>query len=285
MQERRVKLGKLHINYKTVGEGKTAVVLLHGWGLSSDRYVVTAEEILKLNPDFKFYILDLPGFGKSAEPETAWQLDDYVEAVHRFVHCVVWRRGGFEQVKSILEQAVLKSQIFSSNGNEPVIFLAHSFGGRITIKYAIRYPSDVSRIVMTGAAGIRHPLSAKKKILRMGAKFGKAIVRIPILSRYEEEGKKMLYKLTKEKDYRESSEVMKGVMRNVLEEDLSGKLSEVKTSTLLIWGEDDRSTPLADGKLMDERIADSKLFIIAGANHSAPYNNAREFAKIFTENI
>ena len=76
---------------------------------------------------------------------------------------------------------------------------------------------------------------------------------------------------------------MKEVMKNALAEDLAPHLGNIKAPTLLIWGENDNSTPLADGELMHRKIPGSKLSVIAGANHSAIYYRAEEFAEIFVK--
>ena len=38
-QEKQIKIGGLNINYKEIGNGNIPIVLLHGWGVSSDKYL------------------------------------------------------------------------------------------------------------------------------------------------------------------------------------------------------------------------------------------------------
>lgn len=76
---------------------------------------------------------------------------------------------------------------------------------------------------------------------------------------------------------------MKEIMKNVLAEDLMPVLKKIKTPTLLVWGADDKTTPLADGKIMNSKIANSELKIIGDANHSLPYQKPEEFAGIVAE--
>jgi len=283
MQEKQIKIKGLSINYKIIGEGKVPIVLLHGWGVSSDKYVVTAEAILKDNSNFKFYIPDLPGFGKSEEPEENWKLNDYVDFTKEFIKNAVQRETGFELVKNILKQAAENGSIAFRRENKKVVLLAHSFGGRIAIKYAIKYPDDIDKIVLTGAAGIKHPLSKKQKMVFIASKIGGLLFRLPLFGKFKEYAKKILYMISREKDYADANPRMKEIMKNALKEDLSSLLEKITVPTVLIWGENDHSTPLADGKIMHKKIAGSKLFIIKEANHSAVYNNAEEFAKRFEE--
>lgn len=285
MQERQLQLNGLAINYKIIGSGKTPVVLLHGWGLSSDKYLVTAEAILKSNPDLKFFVPDLPGFGKSAEPATDWQLDDYVAFLKAFIRSAVQRETGFELVKNIIAGAIKNNgQVFHKEDKQ-VVVLAHSFGGRVAIKYAVRYPADLKALVLTGAAGIKHPLSGKQRWLYFLAKAGKKAFSSALLRRWEKLARGGLYRLVREKDYGRASARMQGVMKNALAEDLTALLPEIATPTFLIWGELDHSTPLSDGQLMAERIPGARLAVIANANHAAPYRHAEEFSRIFVEFI
>lgn len=284
MQERQIKLKGLLINYKIIGDGQTPIVLLHGWGVSSDKYVITAEEILKYNNDFKFYIPDLPGFGKSEEPKDSWNIDNYVEFAKEFIKCVARRETGFELVKNIIKGVIQNNgQSFSKN-NKKIVLLAHSFGGRIAIKYGVKYPDDLKALVLTGAAGVKHSLSKKQKFSLHAAKIGKAIFDLPILKSWENYAKKILYKIIPDKDYGKASPRMKEIMKNAIGEDLTDIIGLINVSTILIWGRNDRSTPLADGEFMQKEIKNSKLFIIEDANHSAIYNNAQDFAKIFSGN-
>ena len=49
-------------------------------------------------------------------------------------------------------------------------------------------------------------------------------------------------------DYAQASPKMRAIMSKVVNEDLAPLLPSVKAPTLLIWGENDTATPLADAK-------------------------------------
>ena len=320
-QEKQIQINGLNINYKIIGNGKTPVVLLHGWGVSSDKYLelarwlhspklsdsetrlwsrdvkhdqsqdVNAKRLHRatttmepaIQRDFKILIPDLPGFGKSDEPNENWKLDDYVEFIDEFIKKAS-RKGGFELVKDLLKK-------FNPNrGLAPVttetkplqkfVLIGHSFGGRIAIKYAVKYPEKIDKLILTGAAGIKHKLTAKQKIFFILAKTGKKIFSLPIVNNLKKYAQKFLYKAAREKDYYEASPRMKEIMKNVLDEDLTGYLNKIKNPTLLVWGREDKTTPLADGEIMNREIQNSKLVVIDDANHSLPYQKPEEFAKI-----
>ncbi|NOQ68166.1 alpha/beta fold hydrolase, partial [Patescibacteria group bacterium] len=231
---------------------------------------------------FKILIPDLPGFGKSDEPNKNWKLDDYVEFVDEFIKKAS-RKGGFELVKDLLKKfnpnKGLSAVTVGAKHLQKFVLIGHSFGGRIAIKYAVKYPEKIDKLILTGAAGIKHELSVKQKIFFILAKTGKKIFSLPIVNNLKKYARKFLYKAARKKDYYKASQRMKEIMKNVLAEDLTPILEKIKTPTLLAWGKLDNSTPLADGKIMNEKIENSKILVFDDANHSLPYQRAEKFAK------
>lgn len=294
ISENQIQINGLNINYKTVGNGNIPIVLLHGWGVDSEKYIglmCSLENTRRrhsgmspsIDTSFKVIVPDLPGFGKSDEPEENWRLDDYVEFVNEFIEKTS-RKGGFELVKNLLKKFDSTKTACVEEKNKPIL-IGHSFGGRIAIKYAAKYPEKIDKLILTGAAGIKHSLTAKQKIFFIAAKTGKIIFSLPIINNLEKYAQKFLYKATREKDYYKASSKMKEIMKNVLAEDLTDYLDKIKTPTLLVWGKEDKTTPLADGEIMNEKIENSKLVVVDDSNHSLPYQWPEEFARIVEEFI
>ena len=55
-------------------------------------------------------------------------------------------------------------------------------------------------------------------------------------------------------DYAAASPRMRAILSRVVNEDLTGVMSAIKAPTLLIWGENDTATPLADARVMERLI-------------------------------
>jgi len=332
IQERQIQINNLSINYKTIGNGKIPIVLLHGWGLPSDKYLELAfwlhnpklsnsetrlwrqnAEHKKSQSDnakmlhspngtmesaisqFKIIIPDLPGFGKSDEPNGNWDLGDYVEFVDKFIKNAT-RESGFELIKNILNKSSLKNIINGGFGSvssvkteekKKSVLIGHSFGGKIAIRYAIKYPEKIDKLILTGAAGIKNKLTIKQKIFSILGKTGKLIFSFPVINNFQKPVYKIFSKIarSRKKDYYYASPKMKEIMKNILAEEITDYLDKIKTPTLLVWGKKDMTTPPSDGKLMNERIENSKLIITDDANHSLPYQKPKEFAKIVEEFI
>ena len=81
-------------------------------------------------------------------------------------------------------------------------------------------------------------------------------------------------------DYRAASPVMRATLVNVVNEDLTHLLSEIKQSTLLVWGDKDDATPLSDGQLMEKLIPDSGLVVIEGTGHYAFLEGWYTFSRV-----
>lgn len=258
IKEKQVLIDGLTINYKIIGNGEIPIILLHGWSVDSDKYIETANQLAISDPMSVIFIPDLPGFGKSDDPLEAWIVDDYVNSVKKFA----------DSLK--LEKFVL---------------IGHSFGGRIAIKFSVKYPEKLRVLVLTGAAGVKHPLTFKQKIFYIAAKMGRVLFSLPLINKLERSAQRLLYRAAQEKDYYEAQGVIRETFKKVIDEDLTDYLEKIETPALLVWGANDRSTPLKDAYLMKNKIPKSCLKIIDEANHSLPYQIPEKFAKITAEFI
>jgi len=221
----------INIYYQMFGE-KKPIILLHGWGTNSNTFY---DLINYIKNDYLVYAIDLPGFGKSNEPKKPYSLNDYVDFLEEFIKAL--------QIE------------------KPVI-LGHSFGGRIAIKYASK-SSNIGKLILVDSAGIKPHLTLNKRFKILRYKFLKFYYKaLKDATRFNQ--------LTKEAgsiDYKSSSEVMKGTLVRVVNEDLKKHIKKIKCETLLIWGSDDASTPLKDAKYMNKHISNSGLVVFDDCGH------------------
>ena len=94
-----------------------------------------------------------------------------------------------------------------------------------------------------------------------------------------------LYKIVRESDYLKATPQMKQTMVNLISADLTSELGKITVPTLIIWGRDDKSTPLSDGEIMHKNIKNSKLVIIDNAGHSPQFTHAGEVCKYILREI
>lgn len=196
-----------------------------------------------LSKNFRIISLDFPGFGQSELPKTPWTNQDYAN--------------------------FLKSFLSSINISKYTL-IGHSFGGRIILKYSSQNPKNVENIILIGSSGIERKSLKVKTISFISSLLPKKI-------------KKILLPLTASKDYLESQGVMRETFKKVINENFEKDIAKIKIPTLLIWGEEDHTTPLWQAKILNNLIKNSKLITIADSNHGLPYRQPQKVAKIIDQ--
>jgi pimeloyl-ACP methyl ester carboxylesterase len=72
------KSGELKVHYKSLGEGKTAVVFIHGWCCD---HTVWNEQAAGFNGKMRMLFVDLPGYGKSDQPKMEYTMDVFAKGI------------------------------------------------------------------------------------------------------------------------------------------------------------------------------------------------------------
>lgn len=224
------------------------ILMLHGWTYSTEKWSPFFD-LLKDNYYVK--LLKIPGL--TEDLKEVWNLDNYVD----------W----------------LKKKVDKEKGK--IILIGHSNGGRISLAFSHKYPEKVAKLILIDSAGIYHnELSVRLKRLIFGkvAKIGKKFTDSESL-------RKFVYKIAREGDYSNATIAQRQTMVNLINSDLTDIIKKVKIPTLIIWGAQDKVTPLTDGQLMHSLIKNSQLSIIKDAGHSPQFTNPKEVAKIINEFI
>lgn len=108
-------MNKLH--WQTIGEGKTNLVLLHGWGLNAE---VWQPLIMRLSSHFTLHFVDLPGYGRS---------QDF-------------------PVLTLKEMA----DIVFANAPKNAIWLGWSMGGLVASRVALDNPDSVKALITVASS-------------------------------------------------------------------------------------------------------------------------------------
>ncbi len=215
------------------------IYILHGWTYETDKWDLFISELKRHNIHGE--LLKIPGLTEVID--RPWTLRDYVQ----------WL------------ETILK-------GEKDVILCGHSNGGRIALAYTLAHYGSIEQLILIDSAGIYHnevPIRIKRFIFKTIAKVGKKFTKNHIL-------RNALYKLTHEQDYHQATGFSRETMVNMISIDLSGKIAQIKTPTLIIWGKDDVMTPVKDGIIMHSLIRNSQLAIINGARHSPQFSHTKE---------
>ena len=70
-------------------------------------------------------------------------------------------------------------------------------------------------------------------------------------------------------DYQNASPVMRQTLVKAVNQDLLEAAERVSVPTILIWGDEDRETPLWMGRKLEAAIPDAALIVHEGAGHYA----------------
>lgn len=218
----------LKINYLDYGNPKgKAIVLLHGWGQNIQMMQMLGEPFKK---DYRIIILDFPGFGLSAEPKEVMDVGDYTTLVEKFLNKL--------KVKN-------------------PILIGHSFGGRVSVKYASK--NEVDKVVLLSPALRGHDKKGlKTKVL-------KTLKKVPVIKNLEGWAKNHIGS----RDYKAASPIMKQVLVKTVNEDLSSDAKKITAPVILIYGDLDSEVPTEDTKEYERLIPDCGLILYEGCTHYA----------------
>lgn len=230
------------------GEGPP-LLLLHGWGASKELMMPLVQCLRHV----RAIVPDLPGFGATPEPPRPWGVDEYA----RWVIALLDRLG--------VERCDL---------------IGHSNGGRIALALAATHPNRVHRMVLTGSAGIRprHGLVWHARVRSF-----KALRRLSRSARVPAAARARLEEAVARRgsdDYRSASGTMRATLVRLVNSDLRTRLTHVRAPTLLIWGDRDDQTPIADARLMERLMPDAGLVVLEGCGHFAYAEQPERFCRI-----
>lgn len=231
-----VKIGNLKVHYKVAGQG-APLLLLHGWGCDAGAVSKLQKHLEK---QFTTYAIDLPGFGLSTAPIEVWGGTEYADLVAQFVKV--------------------------TNIANPIL-IGHSMGGKVIINLVARDLVNAKKIVLISSAGVRLPQPFKLKLRVCFFKVVKFLAKLPVLKNIFGARLELYRKRFGSTDYRNASGQMRSILVKLVNEDITALLPQIKVPTLLIWGDQDASTPLVIGEIMHKMISDSRLKVFSGSGH------------------
>lgn len=233
-------INNVDINYVYSDKSSdVTLVFLHGWGQN----IQMMEPLSNYFSDrYSTLIIDLPGFGESAEPDYEWTVYDYAKMVH-----------------GLIKDLKIKK----------VSLIGHSFGGRVALVYASMY--KVERLVCLAS-----PYRPEVEKLPLKNRIYKRLKQLPGMEGFANFMKKHLGS----EDYRHASEIMRGVLVKAINVNLTEDVKKIKCPTLLIWGDRDEAVDIKRAYELEGLIEDAAVISYEGASHYAYLEHLPEVANV-----
>lgn len=222
-----------HWHKHVTGTHGQNIVWLHGWGYDHTGFDRIATLFQKDSISTQF---DLPGFGETPALFKGASTADYAEA--------------------------LAAQLDQTSSH---ILIGHSYGGRLAVQVAARYPNLVKAIVLIGGAGLPRKRSlgfkAKALFLKLVGKAAHMIdavvgtnLRSAYVARFGSQ------------DYKNAGE-LRATLVSAVTENLANQARQITCPALLLYGSDDTDTPGEIGKAYERLIPVSRYTELKGYNH------------------
>ncbi len=213
--------------------GAAQLIWAHGWGHTHGTLLPLA---LAMRAQANSWLIDLPGFGASPIPPSAWGTAEYADAMAEWLGTMPPGRK---------------------------VWVGHSFGCRIGLQLAARHWQAVDALFLIAAAGLpprrslgtrmrRYPRRAAFRVMRALTPEGPA--RDRLRERYGSS------------DYRTAG-AMRPVLVKAVTEDLTEVARAVKAPTVLVHGDRDTESPPEIAERFHALIPGSQLHLLRGFDH------------------
>jgi pimeloyl-ACP methyl ester carboxylesterase len=117
-QDRFAKLDTMRVHYQNYGEGKEAVVFIHGWSCSLNYWKANVPAFVNQS---RVIAIDLPGHGESDKPQVTYSMDLFARAI---------------------------DAVLTDAGVERVTLVGHSMGTPVIRQFYRKYPNKTLALVI-----------------------------------------------------------------------------------------------------------------------------------------
>ena len=240
---RSVRVDGYRIHYYVAGpEGGVPIVLIHGLGGRSEDWANLAPYLERAG--FRVYLPDMPGYGQSEQP------------------------AAFSY--SVRDQARVVVDFLNALGLKQVDLAGWSMGGWIVQLIAAGDPNRVGKLMLFDSAGIDvrpswdTDLFMPANAIELAQLDALLMPNPPHIPGFVA------------RDILRISHRNAWVIRRAMASMLTGRdttnalLPNLKMPVLIVWGAEDRITPLSQGQTIHRLLPQSGLLVIQGCGHLAP---------------
>ncbi len=211
------------------------LVFLHGWGGTLASLYELASSIA---PHSRKILIDIPGFGRSqippGTPQSAWGVGEYAKHIETFMELLHIQKP---------------------------LLCGHSFGGALALYLAAHI--QTTGLVVIAPSWKRDPVVGEGRGLfsELRSTVGQHIpLRI----------KKILYRILYPHSDFMHFPALAYHFKRIVRQDLSSSADAITIPTMIVWGVEDRATPVSHAHELKKHIAHAALELVTGAGHNLP---------------
>ena len=233
-------------NYIEKGEGE-AIILLHGLmgGLSNFKDVINFFSL----KNYKVIIPELPIYSLPLKETTVTAFSDFLEE--------------FIKYKNLSK----------------VILLGNSLGGHIGLIYSNKNPNFVKSLILTGSSGLYENSMGESYPKRENYNYIKRKTE-EVFYNPEVATKEIVDEVFETVNNRDKLVRTLAIAKSAIRHNMSDELPNIKTPTLLIWGENDLVTPPEVAREFQSLLPNSELKWIKKCGHAPMMEYPNEFNRI-----
>jgi pimeloyl-ACP methyl ester carboxylesterase len=240
------------VNYVEMGEGPP-LVFVHGLAGCWQNWL---ENIPYFARSRRVIAVDLPGFGESDLPLEDITIPGYGRFVDAFMGEIGVERGAI---------------------------VGNSMGGFIAAEVAVSHPARVDKLVLVSAAGVMTVRAAQLALARGLARgfhrsAGRAYTRRDWIVRRRRMRKVLLYGVVRHPELLQPElvwEIASGggkpgfldAFSAILDYEISDRLPDIASPTLIVWGRDDRIVPVGGAYRYEQLVPNSRRVILEDTGH------------------
>ncbi|HEX7358487.1 MAG TPA: alpha/beta hydrolase [Ignavibacteriaceae bacterium] len=263
-----VEVNSFKIAYTDEGDSKDVLLFIHGLGSYLKAW---DRNIPELKNHFRCIALDLPGYGKSSKQIHSGRVSFYVEIINEFI-----KKLNLQNVSLV----------------------GHSMGGQIVSAYVIKYPAQITKLILVAPAGFEYFNADESEIIKMIIspdlifKTSNNQIRLNYNSNFfnmPDEAEEMIadrITIKDDEDFYAHCTVVSNSLLGLLNEPVFDHLALITIPTLIFFGKEDllipnrsihQNTTEEVAILGSSKIKNSKLILLNECGHFLQYEKPDQF--------
>ncbi|QLH04499.1 alpha/beta hydrolase [Nitrosopumilus oxyclinae] len=253
VEEKFLKIDGYKIRYLESGNSKNTLVLLHGLGASSERWLNVLPYFSK---NYTVIVPDLIGFGLSDKPQIDYTPEFFSEFLEKFF-----------------------AQIGVAHPN----LIGSSLGGQIAANYTSIHPNEIEKLVLVSPAGAMQHSTPALDAYVMAALYPSETTAKNAFELMEASGEEASQELiTSFIERMQLPNAKLAFMSTILglknSTPITTKLDSIRTPTLIIWGSLDPVIPIDYADSFVSAIQDCRFFRMDECGHTPYVQDPETFA-------